>query len=287
MKHAVHFVDVLKRAAALFLLGGGMVLAGFPEADAQVPGTEVGEHLKAIQQLADEALQASEAAEAAATVEEVKRYADRVYTTVWGIPSGLVDGHTGAERVHGWKTRWQVTGAEFDSAYAARYGTKPPEITDPAQLGIVGRARYVRALLQGTLDEGTASEAERRAATRVITSLNNVIGWMVIDRGFTKGEWQPRVDLTREWDAPMAFWQSTADTGWLHQAAAQALNILKSAYGSDVPLAREHARAMTRLIQQYVDGIDANDDGRVEPVKMEGGLAAALQQAEAAGWLTL
>jgi hypothetical protein len=119
----------------------------------------------------------------------------------------------------------------------------------------------------------------------VITSLNNVIGWMKMDDGVTKGERQPRVDLTREWDSPIEFWMSTADTGWLHEVYAQALNILKTDYGRDLSLAKQHAAGLTRLIQKAIDGVDANSNGSVEPIKMEGGIATAVQHAHLAGFI--
>ena len=162
-------------------------------------------HLQAIDQLSQEALEASRAAESAATVAEVKAGADAVFATVWGLPSGLTSDHRGAAAIHGWKSRWQVSNADFDEDFAERYGTKPPEITDPAALGIVGRGRYVRQQLQALLDSDNATDAQKRHAEHVIASLNNVIGWMKIDDGVTKAERQPRVDLTRVWDAPSAF----------------------------------------------------------------------------------
>lgn len=236
-------------------------------------------HLKAIQQLSRHALEASRTAEAAASVAAVKTQADVVVEAVWGLRSGLADGATGAAAIHGWKTRWQVTNADFDEAFAERYGTKPQEIDDPARLGIVGRGRYVRKQLQALADGGTAH------ADHVIASLNNVIGWMQIDDGVTKAERQPRVDLTRVWDAPSAFWQSTADTGWLHEAYAQALNILKTDYDGDVAMARRHAAAMTALLEKCLSGVDADQNGSIAPAMMEGGLNTAMQHAELGGFL--
>lgn len=270
-------------------LGMGIASARSVSAQSVPPLDErIGTHLQVIEQLAERALTASKAAETAETVEDVKAHADEVYQTVWGVSSGLADaGATGAEMVHGWKTRWQVDGSEFDSAFVARYGTKAPAVTDVQQLGIMGRGRYVRKQLQAVADDESASEEERQAADRVITALNNVIGWMMIDDGVTKGERQPRVDLTREWDAPSEFWLSTADTGWLHEAGAQAVNILKSnyGYGGNIDAAREHASGMTMLVEKYVNGVDADGNGDIEPVKMEGGLNVALREAEAAGFL--
>src|SRR5690606_4099576 len=94
---------------------------------------------------------------------------------------------------------------------------------------------------------------------------------------------QPRISLTHMWDAPAAFWNSTADTGWLYEAEAQAINILKTDYGTDVGEAREHAAGMTQLLQRAVDGVDANRNGTVEPARMEGGLRAGLSEAGRAG----
>lgn len=234
---------------------------------------ETGAYLQQIRQLSDEALKASRAAEQAESVDAVKRYADAVFTLVWGAPSGLAgENARGAAHAHGWKTRWQTTPAAFDSSFAARYGTAPPEITDPTQLGIVGRGRYVRKQLQAILDDPAASEEEKQYAEGAIASLNNVIGWMKMDDGVTKGERQPRVDLTREWDAPSTFWNSTADTGWLHEVHAQALNILKTDYEGNLAMAQRHAADLTALVRKYLEGVDADEDGAIEPVMMEGGL---------------
>jgi len=247
--------------------------------------SNIGAELRAIKQLAEEALEASRAAETAATVAAVKTHADAVFETVWGLPSGLTEGHKGAEAVHGWTTRWQVTNADFDAAFAQRYGSTPPAVTDPAHLGIAGRGRHVRAQLQAVLDAENAPEAQKNHAGHVIASLNNVIGWMKMDDGVTKAERQPRVDLTREWDAPSSFWLSTADTGWLYEVYAQALNMLKTDYAEDVALARQHATAMTKLIEKCLNGVDADSDGTVKPAMMEGGLHTVLQHAQLGGFL--
>lgn len=242
--------------------------------------------LQEIEQLTGEALAASRAAQSAATVEAVKQQADAVYRIIWGIPSGLATADASGEaRVLGWKEQWQVSNAEFDSAYAARYGTQPPTTTDAEALGIVGRGRHVRILLEGNFVTEPATTLDSLSARSIVAPLNNVIGWMKMDDGVTKGERQPRVDLTREWDAPTAFWISTADTGWLFEVNAQALNILKTDYAGDLEMARTHAAAMTELIEKYVAGIDADGDGAVEPVMMEGGLRAALDAARSAGLL--
>lgn len=245
---------------------------------------DIGAHLQAIDALSQQALEASRAAESAATVADVKAGADAVFETAWGLRSGLHGDEHGAAHIHGWKTRWQVTNADFDEDFAERYGTKPQEVDDPAALGIVGRGRYVRKQIQALLDSDSATDAQKRHAEHVIASLNNVIGWMMIDDGVTKAERQPRVDLTRVWDAPSAFWNSTADTGWLHEVYAQALNILKTDYEGDVATARRHAAAMTQLIEKYRNGVDADNDGTVEPAMMEGGLTTALQHAEFGGF---
>ena len=238
----------------------------------------IGAQLKGITALSFEALSASEAAAQAADVAAVKQHTDQVFATIWGTPSGLLN-DTGAAHAHGWKTRWQVTYTDFGPNYAKRYGNTPPAVTDPSQLGIVGRGRYLRARLQALLDDETTPAETRAAATQTLTALNNVIGWQKMDDGVTKAERQPRVDLTREWDAPLAFWNSDADTGWLHKVHAQAINILKTNYNGDLAAAQAHAKDLTFLIQAYMDGTDTNKDGTVSPEMMEGGLATALAEA--------
>ena len=141
----------------------------------------------------------------------------------------------------------------------------------------------MRKQIQALLD-GNATDAQKLHAVHVLASLNNIIGWMKIDDGVTKAERQPRVDLTREWDAPSEFWLSSADTGWLHEVYAQALNILKTDYEDDVATARTHAAAMTQLIEKARNGIDADADGSIAPKMMEGGLNTALQHAEFGGF---
>ncbi len=245
---------------------------------------DIGEHLQAIDQLSRQALEASRAAESASSVDAVKAGVDAVFETIWGVRSGLNGDNRGAASIRGWKSRWQVTNADFDEDFAERYGTKPQEIDDPAKLGIVGRGRYARKQLQAVLDSENATDSQKLHAGHVIASLNNVIGWTMIDDGVTKAERQPRVDLTRLWDAPSEFWNSTADTGWLHEVYAQALNILKTDYGTDVAMARQHAAAMTQLIEKSRNGIDADGDGSIAPAMMEGGLNTALQHAEFGGF---
>lgn len=252
-------------------------LAGPASSFAQEPAQDVAAHLQAIQQLTDEALTASRAAQQAASVAEVKQQADRVFAAVWGISSGLAEeGASGAARNHGWKTRWQVDTDDFELETPEKFGVEPPDITDPAQLGIEGRGRHVRKLLWAMAEGGSPH------LNHVIASLSNVIGWMRIDYAPDRGG-MPRVDLTYQWDAPSAFWLSNADTGWILDVYAQALNILKTHYDGDLAAARQHAADMTRLIEKALNGEDANGNGSVEPVMMEGGLNTALQHARLAG----
>jgi hypothetical protein len=270
----------------------GLVLAAlaipFGPAAAQDTAQDAGlsAALQAMQQDTESALEASRQAEQARTVADVKSGADAVFAFIWGLPSGLAaEDAEGAEQAHGWKTQWQVSYDDFDEAFAERYGNAPPEITDPARLGILGRGRHVRKLLQAAADDAQAAAEARHAAEATIIALNNVIGWMQIDDGVTKSERQPRVDLTRAWDAPSEFWLSTADTGWLFEAYAQALNILKTDYEGDVRTARTHAAGLTTLLEKCLQGLDADADGTVEPVMMEGGLQTALAQAQSGGLL--
>ncbi len=224
--------------------------------------------------LLQQAHEASRTAEVAESVSEVKAAADAVFTTVWGQPSGLI-GTSGAARMHGWKTRWHTSGEEFDENHVERHGNVPPAVQEVTLLGIMGRGRAVVKAL--TLRE------DEPHITHVTASLSNVIGWMRLDDGVTKGERQPRVDLTHVWDAPSHFWNTTADTGWLGEVFAQALNILKTDYEGDLTLAHQHAKAMTGLIEKCRDGVDENGDGSVTPTMMEGGLVTALAHAGYAG----
>ena len=276
----IPFLQFVRTRLAFSLL---VLLCLTPASMAQAQG-DIEDHLQAFDQLSLHALEASRTAEQASSVADVKAQADVVFEAIWGLKSGLADGQAGAAAIHGWKTRWQVTNADFDDGFAERYGTKPPEITDPTALGMLGRGRYVRKQLQALVDGGTATEAQQLHAPHVIASLNNVIGWMKMDDGVTKAERQPRVDLTRVWDAPSAFWLSTSDTGWLHEAYAQALNILKTDYEDDVATARQHAAAMTQLLEKCRDGVDADQDGAIAPAMMEGGLSTALQHAQMGGY---
>lgn len=245
--------------------------------------TEAAALLREMRQLTEQALAASRGAEQGAGVADVKAAAGQVLTAVWGIPAG-VSGEGAAEvAVPGWKERWQVTGAEFDPAFVKRYGSAAPRVTDPRGLGIQGRGMAVRGRLEQLI--GPASDqpmATGTPAQRLLVSLNNVIGWTHISRGYKGREVQPRPSLTYVWDAPPEFWNSSADTGWLHEVYAQASNILKTDYAGDVAEARKHATGMTELLQRVLNGIDADKNGTVEAKPMEGGLAAALAEADRA-----
>ena len=243
---------------------------------AQPSKNEIAMHLKAIDQLANEALAASMKAETSATVAEVKRQADLVFSSIWGISSGLADGAVGAEKVHDWKSRWQTDTDDFELETPEKFGVLPAAVTDPALMGIVGRGRYVRDLIKVEAEAGKAHFQHTFAA------LNNVIGWQRMDYAPARGG-MPRVDLTSQWDAPSEFWLSSADTGWIFDAYSQAVNILKTSYGDDVASARQHAAGMTQLLEKVRAGVDANGNNTVEPVMMEGGLDTALQHARLAG----
>jgi hypothetical protein len=276
----------LRLSAFIILTCGFLTLGLEPNpAAAQSPNGDVGDRLQEIVTLTEQALDASRAAESASTVRAVKEGADAVFEAVWGVSSG-VDPETprGATAQHGWKTRWQTSPAAFDSAFAARLGTAGPEIDDPSELGILGRGRYVRSQFAVAPDSaGPETPGARFSHDAIVAPLNNAIGWMRLDNGITKGELQPRIDLTYKWDAPVDFWNSSADTGWLHEAYSQAVNILKTSYDGDVDMARQHAAGMTQLLEKALNGMDANNNGRVEPIMMEGGLRLALQEAQAAG----
>lgn len=237
-----------------------------------------------MQQMTEQALATSRAAEQAPSVAEVKSAADRVLRAVWGSATGRGEGNTGEITVPGWKERWQVTGGEFSPNYAKRLGIEPPKITDPRQLGAIGRGRAVRGRL-GQISSGTmaAPAADKATAEQVVASLSNVIGWMYVTDGLKGNESQPRISLTHVWDAPAEFWQSSADTGWLDEVFAQAANILKTDYGTDVAEARRHAAGMSELLQKVLNGVDADKNGTVEAKMMEGGLNAALRAAGGEG----
>lgn len=243
---------------------------------AQTDKKEIANHLSAIKTLTDQALEASRQAAQASSIAEVKRYTDNVFESVWGLPSGLADETaTGAATSHGWKTRWQTDTDDFELETPEKFGVQPPEITDPALLGIIGRGRFVRKLL--------VADSSNVHSGHVVASLNNVIGWMRMDYAPARGG-MPRVDLTAQWDAPSEFWQSTADTGWMFEVYSQALNILKTNYNGDLAMAKQHATAMATLLEKTLNGEDANGNSRIEPVMMEGGLATAMQHAKLAGF---
>lgn len=245
---------------------------------------QAGALLAEMGQLADQAIAASRAAETAGSVAEVKAGASRVLEAVWGLAPGVSGAEPSEVARLGWKERWQVSGDEFDPNFVRRLGAQPPQITDPRQLGMVGRGRAVRGHLEQLVEgEAATTGARREAAEATLASLNDVIGWTHITRGYKGREVQPRISLTHEWDAPTAFWNSTADTGWLFEAEAQAINIVKTDYGTDVAEARQHAAAMTELLQRVREGVDANRNGTVEAVRMEGGLNAALAAGARAG----
>ncbi|MBA2246120.1 MAG: hypothetical protein H0W11_14280 [Gemmatimonadetes bacterium] len=250
----------------------------------RLSNTEAGALLQEMRELTEQALAASRAAEQATSVQEVKAAAERVFQAVWGIPSGMVDGGATEVREHGWKTRWQVTGAEFDPKWIERLGTAPPEITDPRQLGIMGRGRAVRGRLeQMSAGSSHVFASQTRPADGALAALNNVIGWTYITTGLKVTEVQPRISLTHVWDAPAEFWNSSADTGWLPEAHAQAINILKTNYESDVAEARRHAAGMRELLEKVLNGVDADQNGTIEAKPMEGGLNVVFSAAAQAG----
>jgi hypothetical protein len=251
---------------------------------AQVSDAEGALLLQEMSSMVEQALAASRAAERAGSVAEVKAAAAQVSQMVWGVPATVAG--EGVEPVGslGWKERWQVTGGEFDPNFVARYGKEPPRVTDPRQLGVMGRGRAVRGWLERVVDAASAAPAARKAAAQqTMASVNNVIGWMYMTVGFKGKEVQPRISLTHVWDAPAVFWQGTADTGWLPEAYSQAVNILKTDYQGDVEEARRHAAGMTALLQKVLQGVDADRNGTVEASVMEGGLGTALAQARTAG----
>ena len=271
------------RSFVLFVI---LILVGIPAAYGQNSPNKTSTYLVEINELAQKIAVHAEEASNASSVEDVKEHANRVFEIVWGQPSRLHDpAEKGAIPVHGWKTRWQVNNDQFDEAFAERNGVVPPKVEDAQELGIMGRGRAVRLHAQQVLDSQSSSDVQKKSAEALIASLNNVIGWMKMDDGVTKGERQPRVDLTREWDAPVAFWQSTADTGWLAEVYSQAINILKVDYEGDVAEARKHAEAMLALTKKVIEGVDANDDGVVESMKMEGGINAVMNEAREGGLL--
>ena len=232
-----------------------------------------------MQQLTQQALATSRSAEKASSVAEVKNAAGKVIQMVWGTATARGEGNTAELSVPGWKERWQVTGAEWSPSYAKRLGTAQPKITDPRQLGVMGRGRAVRGRLTKIIYDSTAAAPVRESAKQVYASINDVIGWTYIGEGLKGNEMQPRISLTYMWDAPPEFWQSDADTGWLDAVFAQASNILKTDYGTDVGEARKHAAGMSELLQRVLNGVDADKNGTIEPKMMEGGLNAAVRAA--------
>lgn len=254
-----------------------VLAALFPSATSRAQSPDdLAEHLQAVEELARTALEHSKAAEAASSVAEIKRHADSVFASIWGVSSGLAS-TAGAAKFYGWKTRWQSDLDDFELETPEKFGTEPAEVSDPAELGIIGRGRYVRERLYELAEQQESPHYEH-----VIASLSNVIGWTRMDYADARGG-MPRVDLTAHWDAPSEFWQSTSDTGWIHDALAQSLNLLKVDYEGDEATARAHAADLTTIIQQALNGLDADGDGSIEPAMMEGGLATALQHAGLAG----
>jgi hypothetical protein len=180
-----------------------------------------------------------------------------------------------------------VTGEEFDPAFVERYGTEPPRVTDPRQLGIMGRGLAVRGWLEEVSSNSSYAFAEQRTpADAILASLNNIIGWMYVTTGLKGREVQPRISLTHVWDAPVEFWNSSADTGWLREVHAQATNILKTDYSEDVAEARQHAAGLSQLLEKVLQGVDADGNGVVEAKPMEGGLNAAMTAATRTTWQT-
>ena len=240
------------------------------------PASEISEHLEAIHSLLQEALSASEAAESATSIDDLKKNTDQVFTTVWGVASGLDDPDArGAVPSRDWKSRWQSDVDDFELETPEKFGVEPPGVSDPSDMGIVGRGRYARRLIWAdSLNAGPHHK-------HTLASLNNVIGWMRMDYAPARGG-MPRVDLTHHWDAPTEFWLSTADTGWIHEVYSQAMNILKTDYGDDLAEARRHAADMTMLIRKNIEGEDADNSGSIEPKAMEGGIKTALQHAKLA-----
>ncbi|MEM7098046.1 MAG: hypothetical protein AAF541_07290 [Pseudomonadota bacterium] len=173
----------------------------------------------------------------ARSLDALKQEIADIHAMVWGIRMNADHLET---PYPDWKSQWQVSYDQFDPEFAHRYGTDKPALT-PSQLGFVGRGRYIRQ----TVMQGLGNQVPEG-----IAALNNVIGWMRIDDGVTKAERQPRIDLTYRWDAPNSFWQSTADTGWIFEVYAQALNILKTNYGDDLKLAKQHARDLRSLLRK-------------------------------------
>lgn len=234
---------------------------------ADTPNLEerIGGALRTVDELTQGALESAQAAAQAENVADVKAEVGNVYRSIWGLEPGLTATNADA-RALGWSERWRISAPEN---------------------GIVGNGMYARRQLRDLQLRSATSDAVAEAARRADVSLSNVIGWMWLDDGVLYGEKseRPRVDLTYVWDYPVAYWNSTADTGWLFEAASQVLNILKTDYAGDKAMAQEHAQALVPLLEKALAGVDANGNGTVQPVRMEGGLTAVLNEARASGWL--
>lgn len=229
------------------------------------PGARISSSLQTVMQLSRETLKASRAAAAAESVAAVKGRADEVFTNIWGVPSGMLSENAADAQFPGWAERWRIDGPRN---------------------GIIGHALYARQQMRSLAERADATRELKRHAKRADVSLSNVIGWMWLDDGVLYGEKtdRPRVDLTYVWDYPVEFWNTTADTGWLYEVYAQALNILKTDYEGDVAMAQKHAQALVPLLEKAMSGVDQNGNGKVEPTRMEGGLETVMAQARAAGW---
>ena len=253
-------------------------LACVPSLHAQSLNTEIAKYITLVETYTESALEASRQSEKASSVAEVKAQTDKVFAAIWGVPSGLIGASMpGAVATHDWKTRWQSDTTDFKLDTPEKFGTEPARITDPSKLGIIGSGRRARKLIWA--DSMNANPHY----DHVVASLSNVVGWMHMDYAPSRGG-MPRVDLTYQWDAPSDFWRSSADTGWIFEAYVQAMNILKTDYGSDLASAKAHARDMTMLLEKVMSGEDANGNGKIEPASMEGGLNAAIQHARLAGF---
>jgi hypothetical protein len=245
-----------------FLEGNAELFAG----DFRLPSPEeeIGQHLQRVVQLTEEALAAARAAAAAETVEEVRAHAETVIVSVWGVAPGFDEHNPVEPDFPGWRERWYIH--------------------DPEGLGIMGHGRFVRdrvvALHHPDPDPDDLATIYNEP---LLASLNNVIGWQRMTTGVMHGSEQPRVSLTYIWDSDADFWLSTADTGWIGEAQAQAYNMLKVDYEDDVDSAREHAAALAELLEKSLNGVDADGDGTVSPIMMEGGLYLALEHLGATG----
>ncbi len=272
MSWSHRMVHRLSIVATWIIIGLVMV----PAATAQQNNEAIARHLSLVKQEMDKALEASQKAVDSASLEELKQNVDVVFESVWGVPSNLQEG-SGAVATHGWKTRWQTDTDDFELETPAKFGTEPPQVSDPALLGIVGNGRHVRKLIWAD------SMTTNPHYDHITASLSNVIGWMRMDYAPARGG-MPRVDLTYKWDAPTEFWLSTADTGWIFEVYTQAENILRTHYGDDLGTAKKHAMDLSMLLKKTMSGFDANNNGQIEPVAMEGGLQTALQHAQFAGF---